>query len=66
MQENPSVPESPSSGELAHNYSDAHLSMNALNMTAGHDSVLAAEIQENNSVSQNVLVCKQNQIEIKI
>jgi hypothetical protein len=52
MPENPSnVPESPSSGEIAHNYAD--MSMNALNMTAGHDAnVLPAEMQEqNNSVS---------------
>lgn len=55
MPENPTnIPESPSSGEIAHNYADAHLSMNAaINMTAGHDAnVLAADLQEqNNSVS---------------
>lgn len=55
MPENPTnVPEPPSSGELAHNYADSHLSMTAaLNMTAGHDAgVLAADLQEqNNSVS---------------
>uniref|UniRef100_A0A2H1V2S4 SFRICE_017981 n=1 Tax=Spodoptera frugiperda TaxID=7108 RepID=A0A2H1V2S4_SPOFR len=56
MPENPTnIPESPSSGEIAHNYADAHLSMNAaINMTAGHDAnVLAADLQEqNNSVSE--------------
>lgn len=54
MPENPTnVPESPSSGDIAHNYADSHLSMNALNMTAGHDAnVLAGDMQqENNSVS---------------
>lgn len=54
MPENPTnVPESPSSSDIAHNYADSHLSMNALNMTAGHDAnVLAVDMQqENNSVS---------------
>lgn len=47
MPENPTVQEAPSSGE-PHNYTDAHLlSMNAINMTAGHE--LAGELQENNN-----------------
>ncbi|KPJ13445.1 hypothetical protein RR48_07025 [Papilio machaon] len=51
MAENPTnIPESPSSGEIAHNYADSHLSMTAaVNMTAGHD---AGDLQhEQNSVS---------------
>ncbi|KAI8440921.1 hypothetical protein MSG28_009219 [Choristoneura fumiferana] len=45
MPENPN--DTPSSGEIPHNYADAHLTMNALNMTAGHDSVLSGEMHEN-------------------
>ncbi|OWR54589.1 hypothetical protein KGM_216136 [Danaus plexippus plexippus] len=50
MAENPNLAETPSS-ELAHNYADSHLTVNALNMTAGHDSVLAGDMTENSSVS---------------
>lgn len=47
MPENPNVQETPSSGD-PHNYTDSHLlSMNAINMTAGHE--LAGEMQENNN-----------------
>lgn len=48
MPENPSVQDTPSSGD-AHNYDSHLLSMNAINMTAGHE--LAGELDNNNSVS---------------
>ncbi|CAH2055768.1 unnamed protein product, partial [Iphiclides podalirius] len=47
------VADAPSSGEMAHNFADSHLGMSAaINMTAGHDAVLAGDMhQEQNSVS---------------